>query len=129
MFYIYLPSFGFALDLKVFHMKKAMAIPSIITNRVSSIGASTTTSTTLVTPKLPPSDIVLALTLGAPFACDDVYLCSIEVDGDSGDINLLCLIDVHGESNDNKFPCLVEVDGDSGGDNSVDQQKVQRLFN
>ena len=33
----------------------------------------------------PSSDIALALTLGTPFACDDVYLCSIEVDGDSGD--------------------------------------------
>ena len=33
----------------------------------------------------PSSDTVLALTLGTPFACDDVYLYSIEVDGDSGD--------------------------------------------
>ena len=95
MFYIYLPSFGFPLDLEVFHRKKAIAIPNIIINSVTSIGASTTTSTTVIPPVLPPSGIVMELTLGTPFACDDVYLCSIE------------------------------VDGDSGGDDSVDQQKVQ----
>ena len=82
MFYTYLPSFGFALDLKIFHRKKATAIPANITNSITNIGAITTT---VIAPVLPPSDIVVALTLGTPFACDDVYLCSAEVDGDSGD--------------------------------------------
>ena len=75
-----------------------MAIPAIITNSVTSIVAITTTSTTVITPLLLPSDIVLALTLGTPFACDGVYLFSILVDGDSGD------------------------------DDSVDQQKMELLF-
>ena len=95
---IYLPAFGFALDLQLFHRKKAMAIPAIINNSVASIGAITTTSTTVIPPKLPLSDIVLALTLGTPFACDDVYLLSILVGGEGGD------------------------------DDSVDQQRMNQLF-
>ena len=71
-------------DLNLCHMKKAMAIPNIINNSMTNIAASTTTSTTVMTPVLPPSDIVLALILGTPFACDDVYLCLVEVDGASG---------------------------------------------
>ena len=39
----------------------------------------------MITPMLPPSNTVLALTLGTPLACDGVYLCSIEADGNSGD--------------------------------------------
>ena len=54
-------------------------------NSVASIATITTTSTSVIPHVQPSSDIALALTLGTPFACDDVYLCSIEVDGDSGD--------------------------------------------
>ena len=90
-----------------------MAIPAIITNSVTSFGAITTTSTTAITPKLPPSDIVLALTLGTPFVCDNVYLCSIETDADSGD-------------DDTSYS--VEIDGDICDDDSVDQQKMEQQF-
>ena len=132
---MYLPSFGFALDFKVFHRKKAMEIPVIITNSVTSIGNITTTGTTVMSPVLPSSDIVLALALGTPVACDDVYLCSTEVDSDSGDNdffnvdsnsidNDLCLINVDSDNSDNDSLCLIEVDSDSGEDDSVDQQKT-----
>ena len=91
-----------------------MAIPAIITNNVASIGAITTTSTTVITPVLPPSDAALALTLGTPFACDDVYmyLCSIEADADSGDDDTLCSVEMDGDGGDDDSLCSVEVDGD-----------------
>ena len=105
-----------------------MAIPAIITNSVTSIGAITTTSTTVITPKLPPSDIVLALTLGTLFACDDAYFCSLLVNGNGGDDDTISSIEVNVDSGDDDTICSVKVDGDSGDDDSVDQQKMEQLF-
>ena len=70
-------------------MKNAITIPAISNNINTTIGTNTPTSTTVhVDVHLqPPSDVVLAVILGTPFACGDVYLCSIEVDGDSSDVN------------------------------------------
>ena len=78
-----------------------MAIPVIINNSVASIGVIITTRITVTTSVLPPSDIVMSLTLGTPFACDVVYLCSILVNGDSGEDNGSCLIEVVDDSSDN----------------------------
>ena len=72
---------------------------------------------------LPSSDIVITLTLGTPFACDDVYLPSILVNGDGGDDDSLCSIEMDADSICSELSCLTEVDGGSGGENSVDQQK------
>ena len=105
-----------------------MAIPAIITNSVTSIGAITTTSTTVITPKLPPSDMMLALTLGIPLVCDDVYLCSIEADADSDDDDTLCSVEVDGDSGDDVSLCSAEMDGDICDDDSVDQQKMEQQF-
>ena len=71
-----------------------MAVPTTINTIIASIVGMTTTSTTVI----PPSGIVMVLTLGTPFPCDGVYVCSILVDGDSGD------------------------------DNSVDQRKMEQRF-
>ena len=43
-----------------------MTIPAISNNINTSIGTITATSTTVIIPILPPSDTVLALTLGTP---------------------------------------------------------------
>ena len=70
MKYSYLPAFDFALELNLRPMKKAITIPAIGNNINTTIGTSTTTRTTLIPPVLPPSDIVLALSI------------PVEVDGD-----------------------------------------------
>ena len=90
-----------------------MATPTTINNIIANIVGMTTTSTTLIPPVLPPSGVAMVLTLGTPFACDDVYVYSILVDGDSGDDNSVWLI---------------EVDDDSGDGDSVDQRKMEQLF-
>ena len=120
-----------------------MAIPANITNSVTSIGAITTTSTKVITSKLPPFDIALALTLDTPFVCDDVYLCAIKADADSGDDGSLYSVEMDddsgdggslvpilldGDSGDDDTICSVEVDGDICDDDSVDQQKMEQLF-
>ena len=64
-----------------------MTIPAISNIINTTIGTITPTNTTVDIQVLPPSDVVLALILGTPIACNGVYLCSIEVDGDSSDVN------------------------------------------
>ena len=90
-----------------------MTFPVISNTINTSTGTITTTSTTVETHVQPPSDIVLALTLDTPLACDSVYLCLIKVDGDS--------------VNDDSL-CIIEVDDDSSDDDSVDQQTMKPLF-
>ena len=52
-----------------------MTIPAISNNISTTIGTITPTSTTVhVDVHLqPPSDVAMAVILGTPFACDDVY--------------------------------------------------------
>ena len=66
-----------------------MTIPAISNNINTTIGTITPTSTTVhVDVHLQPSsDVILAVILGIPVACDGVYFCSIEVDGDSSYVN------------------------------------------
>ena len=106
---------GFAFELSLYPRKTAMTIPAISNIINTTIGTITPTSTTVhVDIHLqPPSDVVLTLMLGTPFAFDDMYWYSILMDGDSGNDELIRSI---------------EVDGDSGDDGSVSQQKSNKLF-
>ena len=86
---MYLPVLGFVFELNLFPRKNAMTIPAISNNISTTTGTITSTSTTVDIQVLPPSDVVLALTLGTPFSCNGVYLHSIEEDGDSSDVNTI----------------------------------------
>ena len=88
-----------------------MTIPAISSNINTNISTITTTSTVMITPMLPPSHIVLALTLSTPLACEGVYLCSMEVDSD-----------------DDESSYAIKVNGDSEDDDSVDQQSMELQF-
>ena len=64
---------GFAFGLNLCPRKNAMTIPAISNNINTTIGTINPISTTVDVYMLPPSDIVLTLILGTPFAFDDRY--------------------------------------------------------
>ena len=114
---------GFSFKLNIFPRKKAMTFPAISNTINTSIGTNIPTSTTVDIHLQPPSDVAVAVILGTPFACDDVYWSSILVDGDSGNDELLCSIEVDSDSSDDELLCSIEVDSDSSDDELYAQLK------
>ena len=110
---MYLPVLGFSFESKFFPKKNAMTIPAISNNINTTIGTITPTSTTVDIQVQPPSDVIPAVILGTPSACDDVCLCSIEVDGDSTSDVVLALILGTPFACDDVYLCSIEVDGGS----------------